>query len=108
MIFDTHAHYMDERFAEDREVLLASLRDAGVGNVVEVGASIQSTKDAVALSGKYDFVYSAVGVHPDGVPEMIDETIEWLKGLTGEPKVAGDHSQPGCGAGYPADHGRAL
>jgi len=87
MIFDTHAHYMDERFAEDREALLASLRDAGVGNVVEVGASIQSTKDAVALSRKHDFVYSAVGVHPDGVPEMTDETIEWLKGLTGEPKV---------------------
>ena len=87
MIFDTHAHYMDERFVEDREALLASLRDAGVGNVVEVGASIQSTKDAVALSRKHDFVYSAVGVHPDGVPEMTDETIEWLKGLTGEPKV---------------------
>ena len=78
---------MDERFAEDREALLASLRDAGVGNVVEVGASIESTKDAVALSRKHDFVYSAVGVHPDGVPEMTDETIEWLKGLTGEPKV---------------------
>lgn len=87
MIFDTHAHYMDERFVEDREALLASLRDAGVGNVVEVGASIQSTKDAVALSRKHNFVYSAVGVHPDGVPEMTDETIEWLKGLTGEPKV---------------------
>lgn len=87
MIFDTHAHYMDDRFAEDREELLASMHEAGVGNIVEVGASIQSTKDAVALSRKYDFIYGAVGVHPDGVPEMTDETIEWLKELTKEPKV---------------------
>ena len=60
MIFDTHAHYMDEAFAQDRDELLASMKDAGVGTIVEVGASISSTKDAVALSRQYDFVYGAV------------------------------------------------
>ncbi len=87
MIFDTHAHYMDDRFSEDRDELLASMHGAGVGNIVEVGADIQSTGDAVALSRQYDFVYAAVGVHPDGVTEMNMETIKWLKELTGEPKV---------------------
>ena len=90
MIFDTHAHYMDEAFAQDRDELLASMKDAGVGTIVEVGASISSTKDAVALSRQYDFVYGAVGVHPEDVEHMTPETVEWLKELTKEPKIVAD------------------
>lgn len=64
MIFDTHTHYGDDRFNSDRHTLLMSMKENGIGNIVEVGAGIQSTKDAISLSEKYDFIYAAVGIHP--------------------------------------------
>lgn len=87
MIIDTHAHYEDERFDEDREELLASMQGAGVGLIVDVGAGVQSTRDAVALSRKYDFVYAAAGVHPEDVERLTPEHMDWLAGLAGEEKV---------------------
>ena len=65
MIFDTHAHYDDEAFNEDRDKLLLSLPENGIEAVVNVGASIQSTKNTLELMKKYSFVYGAAGVHPN-------------------------------------------
>ena len=79
MIFDTHAHYDDEQFDIDRENLLSQLKDSGIGNVVNVGASISTSKNAVELSHSYDFIYSAVGVHPSEVTELDDETINIIE-----------------------------
>ena len=67
MIFETHAHYDDERFEEDREELITSMPERGVGTIINVGASIESTKTTLALSERYEFVYAAVGVHPISV-----------------------------------------
>ena len=61
MIFDTHAHYDDEAFDEDRDEVLTSLRKRGVGTVVNVGASMEGSRRSVSLSEEYEFVYSAVG-----------------------------------------------
>ena len=87
MIFDTHAHYEDEQFDGDRDELLASMKENGVGRVVDVGASIESTKGAVELAGKYDFIYAAVGIHPEAVDRIDESDIEWLKSLTSNEKV---------------------
>lgn len=87
MIFDTHAHYMDHRFDEDRDVLLGSLREAGVGLVVEVGAGVQSTKDAIHLSEEYEFVYAAAGVHPEDIRSLTPEHMDWLAQLAERDKV---------------------
>ena len=65
MIFDTHAHYDDEKFDEDRDELLRSLPEHGIGAAVDVGASIASSRCAVELAGQYPYLYAAVGVHPD-------------------------------------------
>ena len=62
--FDSHAHYDDERFDEDRDALLAVLPARGVGRVVDVGADISSSRAAVRLAGRYDHLWAAVGVHP--------------------------------------------
>ncbi len=86
MIFDTHAHYDDEQFDIDREELLSSMKDAGIGNIVNVGASLGSSQRAVELSHEYDFMYSAVGVHPSEVEEMDDSSIDYLKELAGDVK----------------------
>ncbi len=83
MIFDTHAHYDDEAFAEDRESLLSGMKEAGVEYIVNVGASMASSQRSVALAEKYPFIYAAVGVHPDEVGELNEEKLmqlrEWTK-----------------------------
>lgn len=87
MIFETHAHYDDERFDQDRDALLASLPAKGIGRVINVGASIESTKTTLALAEKYDYVYAAVGVHPSDIDGLNEETFAWLKEQTGHPKA---------------------
>lgn len=81
MILDTHTHYDDEAFNEDRDQLLPALITNGIEKVINIGATLKSTQNTVELMEKYPFVYGAVGVHPEGVAEMTDESIDWLKEL---------------------------
>lgn len=74
MIFDTHAHYDDEKFDDDRANVLNGLCDDGVDTVVNVGASIQGCFESVKLSHEYEFIYAAVGVHPDNAKDL-DESV---------------------------------
>ncbi len=78
-IFDTHAHYDDEAFDEDREELLTSLPQRGIGKVVNIGASLDSCKKTVELMHKYDYIYGAIGVHPGETAELNEENFLWLK-----------------------------
>ena len=87
MIFETHAHYDDEQFDSGREALLASLPDCGIKRVVNVGASIASTRNSIELAEKYDFIYAAVGVHPSEIEELNEERFNWLRELTKLEKV---------------------
>ena len=87
MIFDTHAHYDDDAFDEDREVLLSGMKEAGVEYIVNVGASMASSERSVALAKKYPFVYAAVGVHPDEVGELNEEKFAQLREWSKEEKV---------------------
>lgn len=79
MIFDTHAHYDDEKFDEDRDELLRSLPEHGIGAAVDVGASIASSRSAVELAGQYPYLYAAVGVHPDDAGSLDEEGLRWLE-----------------------------
>ncbi|SFU62525.1 TatD family hydrolase [Butyrivibrio sp. INlla21] len=79
MIFDTHVHYDDPAFDEDRDSLIASLEKAGIGNVVDIGASVDTTRKALELAHKYDFIYAAVGVHPSEVEELTEDSFELLR-----------------------------
>ena len=79
MIFDTHAHYDDDAFDEDRDTLLSGMKEAGVEYIVNVGASMASSKRSVELAKKYPFVYAAVGVHPDEVGELDEEKFSQLR-----------------------------
>ena len=87
LIFDTHAHYDDEAFDEDREELLNSLKAQGVGMVVNVGASIASTKTTLKLMNQYPFIYGALGVHPSDTAELTEGDMEWLKEQFHNPKA---------------------
>ena len=87
MIFDTHAHYDDEAFQSDREELLNSLQDQGIEHVVNIGASIQTTKNTLALLEQYSFMYGAVGVHPNETAELNEDLMDWLKTVAKKPRV---------------------
>jgi len=76
MIFDTHAHYDDEAFDEDREQLLASFKENGIDAVTNVAASLSSCKTTLELARNHDFMYAALGVHPSESAELSDEGLK--------------------------------
>lgn len=87
MIFDSHAHYDDEAFDEDRESLLGSMQENGIGYIVNVGASIRGVEETVKLTKSYPFIYGAVGIHPDDTGDLNEERMIWLEQLCGEEKI---------------------
>jgi TatD DNase family protein len=87
MIFDSHAHYDDEAFNEEREQILQGLASKNVIGVLNCGASLEGARMSVEISSKYDFVYSAVGIHPEYADIVNDEVIEELRNLAKHPKV---------------------
>ena len=82
MIFETHAHYDDDRFNEDRDELLKRLPEEGVGVVINSGASVESTRDTIRLAKEYPHVYAAVGVHPSEIEELDEDFFAWMKEQT--------------------------
>ena len=81
MLFDTHAHMDDRAFDEDRHELIAALPAQGVGLVMNPGCSLASSRNADALSKQYDFVYAAVGSHPDAADEVDEAVLEEYRKL---------------------------
>lgn len=80
-IFDTHAHYTDDAFDLDRDELLSNMNNDGVDYIVEIGDNIARSLRAVELAKKYDFMYSAVGIHPECVDEFKEDDINTLRNL---------------------------
>ena len=75
MLFDTHAHLDDRAFDADREALLASLPGQGLGLVMNPGCSLESSRNAVRLAKEYDYIYAAVGSHPDAADEVNESVL---------------------------------
>lgn len=80
MIFDSHAHYDDERFDEVREELILNLNKKGVGGIINCGCDYNSSKFSLELAEKFDFVYAAVGIHPSNIDS--NTTIEQIEELS--------------------------
>lgn len=87
MIFETHAHYDDEKFDEDREALLEHVHASGVHPIINVGASINSTKKTLELAKTHEYIYAAVGVHPSDISDLNEETFAWLNEQTSYEKT---------------------
>ena len=81
MIFDTHAHLDDRAFDADREALLSQLPSSGVGLLMNPGCSLASSLAAVELAKKYDYVYAAVGSHPDAADEVNEQVLSRYREL---------------------------
>ena len=88
MLFDTHAHMDDRAFDADRETLLASLPEQGIGLLMNPGCSLESSRAACALARRYGYIYAAVGSHPDAADEVNEAVLEEYRSLCREnPKV---------------------
>lgn len=87
MIFESHAHYDDDVFDEDRDALLISLREHGIDKVINVGASLDSCKRTLRLMEQYPFIYGAMGVHPSETGELNEDNFRWLREQCAADKV---------------------
>ena len=88
MIFDTHAHYDDSAFDEDRDRLLHALHDSGnIDKIVNIGASRRGCFDTVKLTEQYDFVYGAVGVHPEDIAQADEAFMTQLAAWSQNEKI---------------------
>lgn len=86
MIFETHAHYDDEQFDADRDELLSSLADGGVGLVVNPSVTAENAKKVLAMAEQYPFFYAAVGVHPENCANYDENELAALRELAQHPK----------------------
>ena len=79
MIFDTHAHYNDDQFREDREEIFAAFAQAGIGRVCNIASDIESLDECLDLAARYPFMYCALGIHPSDCGPMTEETLARIR-----------------------------
>lgn len=84
-IFDTHAHYDDDAFDEDRDELFIAMHENNVEYIINQGINVKTSKFAISLAEKYPYVYAAVGIHPEDVSSLDD--INEIKKLATHKKV---------------------
>lgn len=87
MLFDTHAHYDARRFDSDRHELLASMEQNGVGRILNAGCDLESSRMAMELAHQYDFIYAAVGSHPDDADHVDGALVDTYRELAKDKKV---------------------
>lgn len=86
-IFDSHAHYDDEAFTQDRHEIIKQMHKQGVCRLINVGANIVRSKESIALAAQYPFIYASVGIHPCDVKDAPCDYIQQLELLIKQPKV---------------------
>ncbi len=79
LIFESHAHYDDEAFDEDRDTLLGQMPGQGIGCIVNAGSSLSSLSKIAELMETWPFLYGAMGIHPDDVGELNEESFAWIR-----------------------------
>lgn len=85
--FDSHAHYNDEKFEQDRSEILKKIYNEKVTKITCVGYNIESSKIAVNLSEQYDFLYATVGISPNDIDDIGLDKIEPIRALAQNDKV---------------------
>ena len=87
MIFETHAHYNDEAFLEDREKIFAQFPEKRIGRVVNIASDLESIDECLELAEKYPFMYCALGIHPSDCAPLTDELLAQIRGKLQNPRV---------------------
>lgn len=87
MLFDTHAHYDDEKFDKDRYDIIEKAHESGVAYILNAASDISLSVECIALAQKFEYLYAAVGVHPHNVGDLNDNTIVTLADFADNKKV---------------------
>lgn len=87
MYFESHAHYDDGRFKNDREEILNLLPSCGIDYVINVGCDMKSSRESIKMAEKYDYIYAAVGVHPHDAENMKESDLDELRQMSNHKKV---------------------
>ena len=87
MLIDTHAHLDMREFNDDRDDVIKRAQEGGIGYIVTIGTTVESSRDAVLLAEKFDCVYAAIGIHPHEVEGVLQSAYEVLRHLAKHKKV---------------------
>ena len=87
MIFESHAHYDDTAFEQDRHQLLSEMNDNGIEYIINVSSDLESVRTTLEIVEKYDFMFAAVGIHPSDSAELDEEKYKWLEEQARKSKV---------------------
>ena len=86
--FDSHAHYMDDVYNDDRDELIRKMYDNGITKIIVVGSNLKTSIEAVKIANKYEHIYATVGIHPSDIKEIdLDEQLKEIKELSKDKKV---------------------
>jgi TatD DNase family protein len=85
--FDSHAHYNDEKFNEDRDNIINELYNKGITNIINAGYNLNSTKEAIQISDKYQFIYATAGISPNDLTDYSDEALNEIFKMAKNKKI---------------------
>ena len=88
--FDSHAHLDDEKFEDDRDKLIEDIRKDNIEKVVTAGYSLDTSKKAIEIAKKYDFIYATCGISPNDIPQTEEELWKTLNEMQ---KIAKENSK---------------
>lgn len=86
-LIDTHSHYNDEKFDNDRDEVIQNITNSGITTIINAGYSLESSKRAIEIANNYDFMYATVGVSPNDIENLENNYIEQIKEMAKEQKV---------------------
>lgn len=86
-LFDSHAHYNDEKFEADREEVLSKIYKSGVTKIVNAGYSLESSKKAIEIANKHEFIYATVGISPNDIEGYKKEDLKEITKFAQSKKV---------------------
>ena len=86
-LFDSHAHYNDEKFEEDRENTIKEIHNSGVTKIINAGYSLESSKKAIEIAKNYEFMYATVGVSPNDIENLNTDYLEQIEKMAQDKKV---------------------
>lgn len=86
-LFDSHAHYNDEKFQEDREKVLSQIYKSGVTKIVNAGYNLESSRQAIEIANKHEFIYATVGISPNDIEDYKEEHLKEIAKLAQNKKV---------------------
>ncbi len=86
-LLDSHAHYNDEKFDDDRDTIIKEAYNSGITTIINAGYSLESSKKAIEIANQYKFMYATVGVSPNDIEDLKENYIEDIEELAKSYKV---------------------